>query len=665
MARLPWYQRLFLSGILVCVFVSGFSTRPSQAASEEKDKWQEYRSAHFVVITDAGEKKGREIAIRFEQMRNLFGQMLSKNRLNMSVPLTIFAPRSDKLYYQMAPLHSGQPISTPGFFLFGEDRDFIVLNAFEEEPWRAVAHDFAHYLLTYNYPPVQPWFDEGFAEYFSSVRFTDKQYEIGSDPELTLGYEEDLIGNQTAVRNRPRSLTELLNQPIWLSVPDLLTAKHDLTLGAEGTHRTLFYAQSWITMSYLLNKNKLSEMGTYFGLVHVQKMPVEKALLRAFDMSSQQFDEAVKTYYHSLDQLQTDLEASQKAGASANRAQLYQFPAPRSADDVEVTLKPITDPDIRAMLAEVMLRVPERRQKAISDLQAVLALKDKNGQPIKNEIAHRALAWEAMARKDWDNAADELGTASALNPTDTWLRYYLSLMKYKQAAANHQEIQGLANMMTDLKIALDWYPEFAEGFNMLAVARLQGGGANSALDAIKPAMALSPRNEQYVYNLGLIYVALKRWDPAQNTFERLTESSNPKIAEAARAQLKDFANLKKYGISGTDAPKRTYQSSPFDELAQEAERREQAQHQSGLDKRATQFLRGRLVSVDCSQAPSATLSVSNGSKTLKLHAADYKALLVIGADEFSCDWRNRDVNVNYKAGGAGDGDVVSLELKGN
>jgi len=76
MARLPWYQRLFLSGILVCVFVSGFSTRPSQAASEEKDKWQEYRSAHFVVITDAGEKKGREIAIRFEQMRNLFGQML-------------------------------------------------------------------------------------------------------------------------------------------------------------------------------------------------------------------------------------------------------------------------------------------------------------------------------------------------------------------------------------------------------------------------------------------------------------------------------------------------------------------------------------------------------------------------------------------------------------
>ena len=664
MARLSWYPRFFLPGVLVFVFISGLAIRKSEAASEEKDKWQEYRTAHFVVITDAGEKKGREIAIRFEQMRNLFGQMLSKKKLSMSVPLTIYAPRSDKMYYQMAPLHSGQPIQAPGFFLFGEDRDFIVLNAFEEEPWRAVAHDFAHYLLTYNYPPVQPWFDEGFAEYFSSVRFTDKTYEIGSDPELTLGYEEDLIGNQTEVRNRPRSLTELLNQPIWLSVPDLLTAKHDLTLGAEGTHRTLFYAQSWITVSYLLNKNKLSEMGTYFGLVQVQKMPVDKALVQAFDMSPAQFDEAVKTYYHSLTQLQSDFEASQKAGASANRAQLYQFPAPRTGDDVEVNFKPISDPDIRALLAEVMLRVPERRQKAISDLQAVLAMKDKNGQPIKNELAHRALAWEAIERRDWEDAADELGTASALNPTDTWLRYYLSWMKYQQAAANHQEIQGLANMMTDLKVTIDWYPEFAEAYNMLAVARLQGGGANSALDSIKAAMALSPRNEQYVYNLGLINVALKRWDPAQTTFERLAQSSNPKIAEAARAQLKDFANLKKYGISAT-APKRAYQSSPFDELAQEAERREKTQQQSAPDTRPTQFLRGRLVSVDCSQAPAATLNVSTGSKTLKLHAADYKSLLVIGADEFSCDWRNREINVNYKVAGAGEGDVVSLELKGN
>lgn len=664
MSSRPWCHKFSLIWLAANVCLLGVLTPSARAASDQKDKWQEYRSAHFVVVTDTSDKKAREIVLRFEQMRNVFGQLLGRQKINMPLPLTIYALRSDKQYYQMAPLHSGQPISVPGFFVFGEDRAFIVLNAFEDEPWRAVAHEFAHFLMNYNYPPVQPWFDEGFDEYFSSIRLDNKQFEIGSDPELTLGYEEDVLGNQAQLRNRPRSLTELLNQPIWLSVPDLLAAKHDVTPGAEGTRRTLFNAQAWITVSYLLNKNKLSELGTYFGLVQNEQLPVEKALLQAFDMSPAQFDEAVKTYYHSLDLLQRDLEAAQQPGGMKDRPQLYQSPAPLGPDDVDISFKPVSEGDIRAHLAEVMVRLPDRRQQGINELKSLLAEKDKNGQPIENEIAHRALAWVALEQKNFSEAVEQLGTAAGINPNDTWLRYYLSLVKYKQAQANHQEIQGLANMMTDLKVTLDWYPEFAEAYNMLAMARLEGGGANSAMDAIRGAIALSPRNEQYVFNLGQIYVAQKKWDAAQAIFQRLTASSNPKIAAAARTQLDEFATVKKYGVSPNPA-KRTFQRSPFDELAQEAEKRAKEQQQTAPDTRPTQYLRGRLVSVDCSQAPVATLSVAAGSKTLKLRTTDFKSLLVLGADSFSCEWHNVQVNVNYKAGGASDGDLVSLEVRAN
>jgi len=38
-------------------------------------------------------------------------------------------------------------------------------------------------LLNYNYPPLR-MFDEGLAEYFSSIRVDNKQVEIGGDPEL-------------------------------------------------------------------------------------------------------------------------------------------------------------------------------------------------------------------------------------------------------------------------------------------------------------------------------------------------------------------------------------------------------------------------------------------------------------------------------------------------
>ena len=110
-----------------------------------------------------------------------------------------------------------------------------MLNVFEEDSWRAVTHEFAHLLLNYNYPATQGWFDEGFAEYFSSIRLDNKQVEIGSDPELGLAYKEDILGNQTEVRNAPKSLTELLNGWVWLSVTDLFGMQHD-TSGYQRRH---------------------------------------------------------------------------------------------------------------------------------------------------------------------------------------------------------------------------------------------------------------------------------------------------------------------------------------------------------------------------------------------------------------------------------------------
>jgi hypothetical protein len=48
---------------------------------------------------------------------------------------------------------------------------------------------------------------------------------------------------------------------------------------------------------------------------------------------------------------------------------------------------------------------------------------------------------------------------------------------------------------------------------------------------------------------------------------------------------------------------------------------------------------------------------------LKLRTADYKSLLLIGADAFSCAWSDRAVSVNYKPGGMADGDLVSVEVR--
>jgi hypothetical protein len=692
MVRIRPISRWPLSVLLFGVLLTASSP------ASEPPPWLEIHSTHFTVLTDADEKKGKEVALRFEQMRAVFGSLLTKDRLNDSLPLTILAFKNDKTYYQTAPLRQGQPINNLGFFLPGEDQNFIVLNLFEPEPWRAVAHDLAHLLLTYNYPPVPGWFDEGIAEYFSSIRVDNKQVEIGGDPELTPVFTQDLLENQRENYSPPKSLTELLGAQVWLALPDLLTLKHDTSDFTEGTHHTLFYAQSWMMIHYLVNQKKMPETGAFFDLVENRHIPVEDAIQKAYGMTSAQLDQAVKVYFHSLTPLFLALDNSKlapAAGQTTAAPQPYQFPELVNPNDREISAKPLPEADARAIVGEVRSRIPDRRAVGMQELQALSATLDaasakalakKDNKPhtnakvdendaaplvvaVGNEVAHRALAWDHIERKEFDAATEELNNAVALNPSDTWLRYYLSVLKYRMAESRHGQIVGLPNMIQDLRAVLEWYPEFANAYDLLAIAHVEGGGSSAAMQAEHAAMLLSPRNQFYVLHLAEIYIADKKWQAALAQLDRLKTSANPQVAAAARERLEQIPKEQKYGLSAASlaaAQKLAPQPSPFDVLEQDAAKRDaqlKATQSPTADTRPAKFLEGRLLNVDCSQPPVAILTVSSGSNTLKLRTPDYKSLLLLGADTFSCAWSNRAISINYKPGGVVDGDLLSVEVR--
>ncbi len=658
------------------------------ASSAEPSPWLEVHSTHYTVITDAGEKKGHEVALRFEQMRAVFGSLLMKDRLNEPVPLTIFAFKSDKSYYQTAPLRQGKPLGVPGFFVPGEDQNFIVLNSFEEESWRAVSHDFAVMLLSYNYPQAQGWFDEGMAEYFSSIRLDDRKYEIGGDPELHSPLSEDLLGNQKESTS-PKSFTELLSGQAWLALPDLLTMKHEATISGEGMRNTLFYAQSWMLIHYLQHEKKMPETGTYFGLVENQHVPVEEAIQKAYGITAAQFDQAVKDYFHSLTPLFAALDAS-KRSSQTNAAPVYEFPELVGPSDSVITNKTMPEADARAIVAEIKIRISDRREAGLRELQTLATTVDpgaaakaaaakvnsrERGEDAPlvaatgNEIAHRALAWDHLQHGEFDKALEEMGDAAALNQRDMWVRYYLCALKYRMAEAKKADIEGLPNMLQDLRVVLEWYPERADAYDMMAVARMEGGGQIAAMQAERAAIQLSPRNQRYLYHLAEIYESDKKWEAARALLQHLETSSNAQIAADARERLGQLTTNQKYGVSETSAAsdkKLSAQSSPFDVLEQDAAKRaaEQAAHPAGTaDTRPARFFQGRLVGVDCSQSPAAVLTVTANGTVLKLRTSDYKSLLLIGADTFSCEWNNRSVSVNYRPGGLSDGDLLSVEVR--
>jgi len=381
----------------------------------------------------------------------------------------------------------------------------------------------------------------------------------------------------------------------------------------------------------------------------------------------------VKTYFKSLSGLGIALDQAKKPIADpVNIQQPDHFALPFDADVIGMAVTLVKDEEARAVIGDVMARVPEHRDQALQDLQLLTAdAKD-------NEAAHRGLARDDLRQKKFDSAADELEKATELNPRDPWIWYYRSTLKYQMAQATRQEMQGLANMMQDLRAVADWYPELADAYNMLAMARVEGGGINSALEAQRQAIALAPRNMEYEFNLGQIYVAGKKWDLAREVFTRLKAGPDRAAAAAAKQQLDDLDTLQKYGVrphragesvvpagaastpaAGAGAPAATASA------AQDQDEEADAAPKPVAPKPGTtgpvQFLKGKIVSSDCSKSPEATVTILSGMTTYKMHASDYKSLLVIGEEQFSCEWKNRAVSVNYRAVGKHEGEIVSIE----
>ena len=231
----------------------------------------------FSVVTDAGERRGRETAMRFEQMRAVFGALMTKANVNLPIPLQIVAFRNTKELAQFAPLWNGKPVQLAGLFQSGEDRSFIMLDMSTENPWSVVFHEYAHQLMNGVLTArVDPWFEEGFAEYFSSIEVDGKEARVGKVPE----YEY-----------------QALQQEGTMKVADLFRVrKNSPTYNESGSHRTVFYAESGMVVHYLYDNNLIPKLSSYFELKIDKNVPVEDAIQQSLGLSADEFDRALRNY---------------------------------------------------------------------------------------------------------------------------------------------------------------------------------------------------------------------------------------------------------------------------------------------------------------------------------------------------------------------------------
>src|ERR1700756_4972171 len=122
------------SGRFVCVLgvLLLFCSIPPVFAGEPQ--WVEVHSPNFSVVTDAGEKHGRDVAFHFEQMRAVYAALMVRATVTLPVPLQIVAFRNSKELRQFAPIWKGKPTEVAGLFQSGQDRSFIMLDLSSENP---------------------------------------------------------------------------------------------------------------------------------------------------------------------------------------------------------------------------------------------------------------------------------------------------------------------------------------------------------------------------------------------------------------------------------------------------------------------------------------------------------------------------------------------------
>jgi tetratricopeptide (TPR) repeat protein len=602
-------------GYVVFIFLI-LSTVPSLS---ESTSWVEVRSEHFTVISDNNEKQAIDVARRFEQMRNVFSELFNKSRVSLPVPLQIVAFQSREEFRQYSPQWKGKAVELSGFYQGSDDRNFIGIDMSSPDPYGTALHEYAHLLLRASFPVMPLWFDEGFAEYFATMQVQGKQVQYGAP----------------ATQYLP-----LLTNGTWMPLTALFSVERNSDVYNENDKRSMFYAESWLAVHYLLSSGRLVDGFKYLHLTQIQHVPVPDAVKQAFGVD-------VPTFEKTLHEYLTKPQPPQQLAISDSNEGTYH------------TTK-LSSSNTRAILADMHAHSEAYAAQAVGELQAVLAADPGN------EVANRALGYVYVRKGEFERAAAAFQKALAANDNDAQAHYLVAyLMNSKALKDGRPPDQSLA-MRRELERAIQLDPGLADAHNLLAYALAADNKPDMAVQEEMKAIALNPSAEMYQANLAHLYLQSNRLDDAEAVLTRLQGSSDSKIRDNATQNLaalkanretaQEQKKSREIGYTDPTAPQWKAPAEPDDSPAP-------AESTPASDTRKTLYMYAELVSVDCSQAPVAILTVRKGPKSMKLRTDDYKKLLVMNADSFSCGWRDRKVLVNYKPGGKSDGDLMTLEIE--
>jgi Tfp pilus assembly protein PilF len=612
-------MKKYQSLTFIALFLIAFSFLPASVSA--KDEWLRVRSKNFNLVGNAAEKDIRKVATKLEQFRETFRQLFTKSNLNSSIPTNVVVFKSKSAYKPFLPRRADGKADTgiAGYFQPGEDANYITISTEGEDAdtYGTIFHEYVHFIVNTNFgkSEVPPWFNEGLAEYYQ-----------------TFAIEED----QKAKLGLPQSQHLYLLQQTKLIPLETLFKISNYALHQNGNHsRSIFYAQAWALIHYLVQSGKTEGLGKFLTLA-LKSVPAEKAFQDAFQMSYAQMEKELKkyveqrSYKYSLvtfkDKLvfESEMQTTTLSEAESNAYLGDLLYHTNRADDAEAYLQKAIALKPDSSMANTTFGMVKIRQRKFDEAKKYLEKAISEDQ--KNHLAFFNYAF-LLSRED----RDEFGYVMSFPP---------------DKAAKMREL---------LKKAIAINPTFTESYELYAfVNMVNNENLDEANAYLRKALNIQPGSQRYALRLAEIYMRQDKFSEAAAIADKIAQTADePAIKSQAEDLAKQMRQRQEVNAKNEAARKqyeaamaagsqrssgqpvmirRAANAKKFtpEEIAKiEADSQIRAVNQSLRKAEAgeKQTL-GRIQKIDCSKANTVVFTVKTDNETFTLSSKDFASLVL-------------------------------------
>ena len=203
----------------------------------KRNDWVEVRSTHFIVVTDAGEKRARATAEQFERIQTFFRDSLAVANIHPSPLVAVLAARDASTMREILPQYWSPGHAHPaGVFVRKNEKCFalVELDTQRSGKFAVVYHEYYHAITEPDFPDLPVWLSEGLAQFYGLTEITDTHVGTGKPD---------------------RDLLNLLRAQPLIPLNILFTVDHSSPYYNESHGASIFYAESWLLTHYLMIGN--------------------------------------------------------------------------------------------------------------------------------------------------------------------------------------------------------------------------------------------------------------------------------------------------------------------------------------------------------------------------------------------------------------------------